>query len=426
MKKRVLFIGTIIWFLIAAALLVVFVLALTGNLNLSWLSNGGVSMIFNLNLELVKEESFQTAGLEEISITTSYHNIELTLADGDAITVRQYDVDGGNLFTSAESGDKLSVEIESRMVIFGISFSSPRLEIQIPERYFSKVTLKTSSGAINCSPDEAPGWGSASISSNSGNIRLDSGIHCAALSLSSVSGSINLGDTASGSVSVNSHSGTQRLGNIQSEGRVSLASTSGSITAGTVSGSALSVQANSGTLRLSDIAATEEVSLKSTSGSINCEDIASGNVRIESNSGTLRGGDIKADGQVSVSSTSGSHHFGSVKGESFNISANSGTLVYDGLSGKGSMETSSGSITCESLDITGNSSIHSNSGTQRLTLAKDQSFEITISTSSGSIRANDIQLYYSDQNGKNATGTVGSGANGTLDLRTTSGSINIG
>jgi hypothetical protein len=69
--------------------------------------------------------------------------------------------------------------------------------------------------------------------------------------------------------------------------------------------------------------------------------------------------------------------------------------------------------------------ISSNSGDQKLQLSEGQSFEITISTSSGTIRAAGINLSYADNKGKNAFATVGDGSGGKLSIASSSGNVSI-
>lgn len=427
MRKKGFLVGAIVWAVIAALLLGVLVIALSGGdllSNLPGLRNlGGVSVVSGAGTELVKDESFSASGLSELEVTTSYHNINITLTSGNEIRVRQYDANSENLFTAELNGSRLTINIPSHLIIGIMNFSNPRLDIELPDSYADTVTLKTSSGSINTTG--TPDWGSTRISSTSGTIKLESGLTCASLEMSSSSGSVRLGALQSADTHISTSSGTLRLGAISASGNVVLSSNSGSLRADRISGTDISLSTTSGTIEASDIAAAGKVSLKSNSGSIRSGNIESRDMSVASGSGTLRLGDISASGDVSLESNSGSHDIGRLSAASYNISTGSGSLKYEGVSGYGSMSSSSGSISCSKLDVRGDSSIESGSGTVRLSLAGDQNFTLNISTGSGSIRTGDIALMYSDRNGRNATATIGDGSLGILNIRTSSGSVNI-
>lgn len=399
MKKRVFFIGGIVWIVIAIAAVALLVAGLTGKLSI-----GGTDM-FNLDgSQLVKEERFSAGGIDTLDVSVSYHSLRVTLVDDSEITVRQYDRDSQNLFTSRTDGGSLSIAIAPRNItsLFGINID-PRLEIDLPRSYANDISLKTSSGTV----------------------RIREYMKCGALDVTTSSGSVSLGDLELSSLSVSTSSGTQRLGSIYSSGKVLLKSSSGSISCDTVTASGCEVKTNSGTQRLGDIGANGTLTLESTSGSITTGSLRAQDVSIKSNSGTLHHDNITAAGRLDISSSSGSQTADDVEAGTFDIGANSGTLNYGGISGAGSVETTSGSIRCGSLDVRGDVSVTSSSGTQRLTLADSPSFEIKISSSSGTIRTGDLDIYYSNKNGKSAFGTVGSGANGTLSIKSSSGSVTI-
>lgn len=366
MKREKFFLaGAIVWSVIALLILVFFVLALTGALNLPELFGGRVAMGLNINTQLVKEESYSVDALDSISVSTSSHNVALKLVNGDKVTVRQYDSSEQNLFTATESGKSLDIEVKSTITI-GISIGSPRLEIDIPEKYSEDILISTSSGAIDCSPEKKPSWARTNISSSSGAIKLTAGIDCTELVV---------------------------------------ASSSGSVTVGSVSAS--------------------ELNISTTSGSMHLDKLSGDMLTVHTSSGTQHLGDIDISGSVSLESTSGSINTGSIESKNFDISSSSGSIRLDGISGSGNIGATSGSVNCGDLYLDGDVSIKTNSGSQRVNLPDGQDFELEITTNSGSIRTGDIEVYYSDKNGKNAHAEVGNGSGGTLSMKSTSGGIHL-
>ncbi len=426
MKKGLFLAGALVWAVIAVAALGVLGYALfTRDTNSSWF--GGLftnSQAWDDN-ELVKEESFTLSGIGELAFDVRYHNLDIVPVDGDVLTVRQYDQDAENLFAASSQAGRLAITIrEGISFSIGVNFTMPRLEILLPRAYAAAMTLETSSGSVDV--DSAVQWGNTGIATNSGTVRLEEGIACAALRVKTLSGSVHAGAIRAATVEVGTSSGTQHLDNIYADGDVALSSNSGSVnTADITAGGAVRVSSSSGTQRLDSITAAGDVALKSNSGSINCAGLAAADCTISSSSGTLDFGDIGVSGHLETGTSSASHNTGRVSAATYRINSTSGTLRYEGLAGRGSIETSSASINIGALDIKGDTAITSTSGTQRLTLADGQSFHVAISTNSGRIDADDIALSYSDREGDNAFGTVGSGQNGTLTLKSSSGSINI-
>ncbi len=427
MKKSFFFAGALVWAGIAVVALGVLGYGLFNrNRTGSWfggLFSGGQTWD---NTELVKEESFSLAGIGELAFDVSHHSLDITLVEGDTLTVRQFDIDDENLFAALSQGGRLAVSIPPRSRFFvGVSIAFPRLEISLPAAYASAVTLGTSSGSVTV--PAAPRWGNTRIGTSSGTVRLEEGIACAALYIETASGSVHAGGiSADAAVEVSTSSGTQRLDIIHAGGDIALTSNSGTINAADVTaGGAVRVGSSSGTQRLESVTAPGDITLKSSSASINCGGIAAANCTITTSSGTLDLGDIAVGGHLEIDTSSASHNTGNVSAGTYRISSTSGTLRYGGLSGRGSVKTSSASVNIDALDIKGDTEITSTSGTQRLTLAGAQSFRVDISTNSGGINADGIDLNYTDRDGDNAFGTVGDGSGGTLTLKTSSGSINI-
>ena len=391
MKKNVYLIGALIWIIIAIAALAVLVVSISGasiSKNLpEWLKfaslGDSLSGAIDSNTPLLKEETLSLDNINEINVGTQYQSIKMALIDGGNITIRHYDQESAPAANIESSSGAININIPHRNLI-SINMMAPRLEIDLPREYSGGVKLETSSGTISL--DEHAEWGQTTLSSSSGSIRINSGLKCGDINISSNSGSVNMGNVVAQTIKSSSTSGLQRY---------------------------------------EDIIAVSDVSITTSSGSINCSNIEAADLKLRSTSGTIRAEGINAIGNVDISTSSASQHVSALNAGTYDINSTSGAIRYDGLCGRGSINCTSGSINCEDLDVRGDVTIISSSGTQRLSLAPDQNFEVKISVTSGSIRASGIDLYYSDNQGKNAFGAVGDGSMGTLTIRSTSGSINI-
>jgi len=209
-------------------------------------------------------------------------------------------------------------------------------------------------------------------------------------------------------------------------GAVAVKTASGSIRLyDPVKWSDVSIISSSGTIRSNGSLTCAALDVETSSGSVNLGDIRAGSVRIDTSSGTIRLGDVAVRGSAGISSSSGSHHVGDLSAGVFSIRGKSGSMRYSGVSGGGVVTNSSGSINLGRLEVKGEVSVSGSSGTQRMELTGNQNLAVSISTTSGSIRAADLALSYTDNRGRNASATVGSGADGTLNLKSSSGSIII-
>lgn len=424
MKKKAFLIGAVIWGLVALAVLAVFVMGLTGRFEISGLLKGRLIEIGG-SAELIKTETFSLEDINSLEVSSAYSDITINLVPGKEMTVRQYDLDSANQFTSALSGKHLSIKVEPRN--FGVSFAIsywPRLEIDLPAEYADAVGLHSGSGSVRCQ-GAAPEWADTLIETNSGDIRFDVGISSDALRVSTGSGTVHLGDIKAGQIEIETNSGNHNLDEVRATGHVRLKSGSGNIGAGEIHAGELQIEANSGTLRLNGIDVEGAIFLGTGSGNINANNLRGESVDVDTNSGTIHLGDIEASGRAHIESGSGNHNIGDLVCGSYRIDSNSGTLDYDGISGGGSITSGSGNIKCEELDVRGDCSVESNSGTVRIGLAGGANLEINLSSNSGSIRTGDLELYYKNQHGKEAIGTVGDGSGGALRINTGSGNIII-
>ena len=184
------------------------------------------------------------------------------------------------------------------------------------------------------------------------------------------------------------------------------------------------ISSRSGSIHIKEAMSCKTLELSAASGSIELYAARAESLMIHTRSGSQRLGDMEVTGELTCSAASGSIRTGNLRAARLFVKTSSGSIRTDGLSGMGSVESTSGSVHCGALDVQGDMSISSSSGSLRLTLAGDQHFRLQAGSSSGSIRADGISLGY-DQRGKNASGTVGDGSRGMLTLRTASGSISV-
>jgi len=366
MKRPVILTFAIIFSIAAIAVLCVLVASLSGRMDMMGFLSKGFSNA--TSGELIKEESFDAAGLTNFYVKARDQRIDFIMTDGDEITVRQYDTKDAEPFEAQKTTDNLSIELKAdiRLVLFGISM--PRLEIYIPRGYAGSISASSSSGSIVC--EEAVRWADTELEAKSGSIRFNQGITCD--SLSAVSGS-----------------GTIKISEIQAAGNVLLSAASGSIRVeGDIECTSFTAEAGSGMVALDDV-----------------EIYGNGTAKITTHSGGIR--------MNKLTSLSG-----------FYITAGSGSVKAEAMTGLGFVNSGSGSVSCGELSVTGDTEITCGSGAVRVSLDDVRNLNIETITGSGSLRASDYSFMF-DASGRRGYCTIGDGSIGTLSIKTGSGSIVI-
>ena len=337
MKKAVLSIAIAIWSLLALLVLAILVFGLTGAGAPGWVQKlpgygatwkGDNSMVvFGGNVTLIKEESYALAGIGSLSVTGTYQSVYVTLNDSGSLTVRHYDYDAADGFTSETAGGTLGIQAQKRTMInlFGINVNNwPRLEISVPRSYADKISFTSASGSVNI--EENAAWGDTSLRSASGSVRVKGSLSCGGLRVSTTSGSVRLNGEITGAV-------------------VDVGSTSGSVHIdGTVRCERLSVQTASGSQKLSDCEVSGPVSLKSVSGGIRAGNISGSEITCKSTSGGQTLGALEAKGMISLNAVSGRIQADAVRSPEHTVKTASGGIKVGELTGAGEVKSTSGSV----------------------------------------------------------------------------------
>ena len=363
MKRPVLLTFAVIFTVAALAVLGVLVMSLSGRIDMGGFFKSGFKNA--TSGELIKEETFDASALTDLNISTRDQRIEFILTNEDFITVRQYDNIRAEPFSATQTADSLSIELMLNVQIAILDTVIPRLEIYVPRTYAGDVSATSTSGGIAC--EDAITWNAVQLNSKSGSIRFEQSINCDTLRATSTSGSVRLGELAVG-------------------GGMQLASSSGSIR---------------------------------VDGNIRCDALAA-----EASSGAISLGDVSIAGNAALTTKSGSIRVGALTAQSYTISASSGSVKIASLTGKGTATTGSGSISCDALNVTGDTHFQASSGAVRVTMGDVKNLNFEITSGSGSHRTGGYNFMY-DKTGKKGSCTIGDGSTGTLSIKTSSGSIVI-
>lgn len=160
-------------------------------------------------------------------------------------------------------------------------------------------------------------------------------------------------------------------------------------------------EAKSGTIRLKGVEA--KLAVETGSGSINVEDVV-GDMAIAAGSGTVKV--LDAVGAIAVATGSGS-------------------VTVEDLEGCGSVAVGSGTMKVAFEKVTGDVELAAGSGSIRLTLPEELSFEFEGKTTSGSLDTTFDECLRFNKDGKEASGTVGSMPTCKIEVETKSGNVDI-
>ncbi|MDS0528426.1 DUF4097 domain-containing protein [Clostridium sp. SHJSY1] len=167
----------------------------------------------------------------------------------------------------------------------------------------------------------------------------------------------------------------------------------------------LFVHTSSGNIKCSLDEVVDNATLKATSGNIAI--IKNLNVN-------------EADLEVS----SGNINIESLSSKKYTVDSTSGNVNVKSVAGTGDIKTSSGNIEVNYKDIDEYSQVYANSGNVRIEIPKELSFEFNGECTSGDIKSN-FDLNYKDKKGNKATAQIGNAPYKKLDVKTSSGNINI-
>lgn len=175
----------------------------------------------------------------------------------------------------------------------------------------------------------------------------------------------------------------------------------------------------SGDVSLSDIECSG-FSLESTSGDVELGRIDTSKLSISLTSGQIEAKELTGTG--TIGSFSGDIRIDNLIGD-VKISATSGEIIIGSLSGSGSVSCSSGDISINVAESTGNLLVKASSGNIDLGFGAAAAYEFDAHCTSGDVSANFPVTYAGDNN--TASGQIGTEPYNNLDVKTTSGDIDL-
>jgi len=160
------------------------------------------------------------------------------------------------------------------------------------------------------------------------------------------------------------------------------------------------------------------------SGLLNVRDVNAESLLIKASSGKIVLEDLEVNGDLLVKAGSSVIRLDNVTSSNYVLEANSGTIKAVDLNGGGQINAKSGIIKVDFGEITKDISIRNSSGTVRLNMPSDVSYNFDLEASSGIVKMNESATYKHDVQGLKE-GIVGTDPSFNLTARVKSGTIKV-
>jgi lia operon protein LiaG len=223
-----------------------------------------------------------------------------------------------------------------------------------------------------------------------------------------------------GEIHVRTSSARSELRDVR--GAVHLRTSSGGATIRDVNGS-VRATGSSGRIRMTNVRGGHQ-EVQTSSGSIEATNVTGDVVRLRASSGTISGGTISG-GDIEMRASSGSIRIDGLDADRYNARTSSGRITARNLTARhidvgassGTIELSAGSA-LESLTA------QASSGSVRAAIPRSFTGDVAIRTGSGSINI-DLPVVAQSMRRNELIGRIGEGGSGSLNIRTSSGSVRI-
>ncbi|MFD2216722.1 MULTISPECIES: DUF4097 family beta strand repeat-containing protein [Metabacillus] len=181
--------------------------------------------------DILQEEEVKGTEIQQIEVGTSSTNIKMVPSKGDSIKVKLTGKVSEKLkdkykLVVTEEGDKVNIDVKNQDLYFyvGFSFIELNLEIEVPEKEYQSLVVKSSSGDIDISQLKVEEF---STEASSGDITIDQISVSKNSKMEASSGTIHAKNSSASVFNLGASSGDIIIQNI--DGHVEAETSSGSI-----------------------------------------------------------------------------------------------------------------------------------------------------------------------------------------------------
>lgn len=284
-----------------------------------FLSGSDVSNFANTSkFEYVNKTFTANMPVTSLNISEIEANVTFNLTDSDTLSIDYVETDLFSRDISVSDGKLTYKVVDNRnwfekLAITNLGYSEKHtVTVNLPKKDYAAITVSTISGSINLS---------------------DTSLSLGDISLNNTSGKISLTNASCASVAVNTTSGDASLANVSSASNVKISSVSGAAYLQDLTCNDLQCSTTSGKISLSSVISNDNFKISTVSGAVEV---------------------LSSDGKtVTVSTTSGSVHLSLLTMKDFSHSTVSGKFTFpenkENLPSEGSckISTVSGNATVE-------------------------------------------------------------------------------
>jgi DUF4097 and DUF4098 domain-containing protein YvlB len=350
------------------------------------------------DLPLVNTVSLNLAEVKNLSINYADDEVILRESGTAELIIREYmKKDRSRYYANvSRSGESLSIKRGQRPW-FSWNWKT-RVEISLPRSFRENLRLSIASGTFRSEMDLA---------------------EYKTIDVSASSGSMSYRRLSAETVSVRLASGSLDIEGIGGNSFVSVSS--GRLQIGSLSGGEHRIKTASGRMRIGPVQGDSTIEI--SSGGLSIEGLK-GNAAIKVHSGNLQIGELTGISHR-IRTSSGQARIEQVRGSLY-IDSSSGSIDIGDFFGEGNVETSSGDITLNVRELTGDLRFTVSSGDVQVNLPRASSFTLDAVTNGGRVVVYDGGSELIRVSGSSTVfRPVGASPERTLYARTTSGNVRI-
>ena len=166
----------------------------------------------------------------------------------------------------------------------------------------------------------------------------------------------------------------------------------------------------------------KKATVRAGSGNIRWQSAKAGEMGLFANSGNIWAASLVGDAKIHTGS--GNIMIKEISG-SVEAKAGSGNVTIEALRGQCQAEAGSGNLRIGTLAVTGDITLHTRSGNQKLILPEDLSFTLQVDTGSGNIHTDYDGFLSFNKKGNQATGQIGDEPICLISCHAGSGNVTI-
>jgi len=281
---------------------------------------------------------------DSISMNTDTADIRFVFSDGGICKVECYEEENAKHAVTVEDGT-LTVRLAYEKTlhgIIGLNFESPKITVYLPEKEYSSLLIKESTGDIKIPNDFH--FENVDISLSTGDVDLHAA-SATSVKLKASTGTVRVENTATSSLDLSVSTGNIFVSGVSCEGDIKVSVSTGKTQMKAVTCKNVISAGSTGEIVLRDVTVSETISVKRSTGDVRLNGSVAARIDIETDTG-----DVRFDGadaaEISIKTDTGDVEGSFLTDKIFTTKTNTGKIrVPESVSGgKCKITTDTGDI----------------------------------------------------------------------------------